>query len=253
MTRLLLALIVISQSACLVGPTSYRLEFPTQDGSRCGSVSLPGSWTFDTNPNDAGGPLTAQIGFEARRERGSEAFLLAGRFEKNGESVYSVEKYRISFASGGPNAIPVEARQWSEAGSSQLVRKSAGNVRSDDHQRIEPKVEFAGKTFPLSGNMFWDAQELTKLSASGRYLLGISYNYSPNALRPRNTAHFDLFSIATGKLLWSASGEGPPLPPFSQFEAVGWIGDDILFMPLNGAATRFDVCQFVPQALERTR
>ena len=246
----LVVLSAASQLGCLVGPTGYRLDFPSQPGARCGSVSLPEGWTFDEDSNDGSEARQAQILYEARRGGGSESFLLAGRLEQGGTAQFSDEVYEISFLPG-PRATRVERKAWDKASASQFVRKPVGVKGATAHEQIEPRIEFAGKSFSLTGKIFWNAPEVTRLSESGRYVLGISYTHTLGALRPKSRTHFDIFATRTGQKVWSASGEGPSLPPFSQFESVAWIGDNILFMPHNGAGTRFDVCYFTPEVLER--
>jgi len=246
----LLILGVSSQLACLVGPTGYRLDFSSQTGARCGSVSLPVGWTFDEDSRDEGDSQRAQVLYEARRDEKSESFLLAGRLERGSAFQFSDEIYEISFQLV-PRATLVDRRRWEAASASPFVRNPVRTKGAASHEPIEPRIDFAGKSFSLTGKIFWNAPEVTRLSESGRYLLGISYTHSQGALRPKSLAHFDLFSTRTGRRVWSAIGEGPSLPPLSQFEAVAWIGDNVLFMPHNGAGTRFDVCHFVPEALDR--
>lgn len=237
--------------ACLIAPTDYRLNFTMQESARCGSVILPAAWTFDDGDDEGGEYQLPQIAFEARRPAASNSFLIAGRIQSGSSHRYSREVYRISF-DGGPKAIPATAGSWDAAArGSQLLRKPVSSPRSGNHAQIEPRIDFDGRRFPLTGKMFWDCAEATRLSESERFLLGISYSHTQGALRPKSMAHFDLFSTRSGRLLWSASGEGPTLPPFSQFDAVAWIGDDILFMPHNGIGTRFDVCFFLPEMLGR--
>lgn len=241
---LLAGLVMVVQTGCLVGPPHYELDFPQSGAARCVQAAIPGGWTFaggaDANAEAAPAPMT----YEVRLPRRAEEMLVAGVIQK-GESVYfSREIYKVSPA--GPPERENE-REWDAAVSAPLIRKPA--VQGPPQPgTIEPELDLGGHKYMLSGKLFWHSPNASRINESGRLVLAMSYAQRRGMMRPRSYAYFEVFSTATGRRVWSARGEGPILPPLAQFGAVAWIGEQILFMPHNRAATRFDVCWFSPAA-----
>jgi hypothetical protein len=238
-------LAILACTGCLVGPTSYRLDFPKAKGVVCAPVRISAGWTFDPGPTDPIPYAENRQGFAVRWETpDSGSFLLAGSDIRNGQTFYSHEHYRI-------NLIPrltidgVSDSEWQKAVPAGFIKRPANSAEGSAHGWIPPRLRLGERSFPLSGKIFWNAPEVTRRSQRDIWILGISYTDRQGVTRPKAWAHFDVFSTATGRRVLSAKGEAPQLPPFSQFEAVGWLGDSILLMPHNGVGTHFDACYFL--------
>lgn len=242
---------VVVCSGCLVGPTSYRLDFPKSDIVRCSPVRIESGWTFDANSTDAIPYTDNRHGFAVRWETpDSSSFLLAGSEIRNGQTAFSHERYRVSL-SANITIEPVSDSYWQRAIPAELIRRPATPAEEPTHRWIPPRISFGERSYPLSGKIFWNAPEVTRRSQRDVWILGISYTDWQGVTRPKAWAHFDVFSTATGRRVLSAKGESPQLPPFSQFEAVAWLGDSILLMPHNGVGTNFDACYFQPEDVKK--
>lgn len=225
-----------------MSPNSYRLTISQQRGVSCRAVTIPNPWTFDAAMDTTEQIAAAKVSYEFRREPQVRDTLLLAGLSVHGESrTYSHETYRIRFHEPAP-LEPVRPSDWLAASVIPLTRTPVASAHG--HDEIEPRIGFNGKTFELSGAIFWNAPEVTRLSENGRLLLGISYRNEQGFLRPHHSVYFDVFSTTTGNRVWMARGEGPVLPPFSQFEVVSWLGDEILLMPHNLVGTNFEVCLF---------
>lgn len=229
-------------TACFVGPRSYNIEFPRDPAVRCATFSLPSDWTF---PRYDAPAAPDRDSFENRFDPAHpNSVLLAGLRTSGSFILHSAETYRIDFlpVSGLQPASPAE---WNAAQRLEPARLPV-TPSPGGHPAVPPSLTFQGHTYPLSGTLFWLTPEVTRLSPSGRRLLAISYSRSKGAFRPRSAVHFDVFDTSTRRLVWSARGEAPELPPFAQFETIAWLRDDLLFLPANAAATQFSACLFLP-------
>lgn len=247
LTRLLLQgvgglLLLLTQTGCFARLNSYQLDLGKSSSVPCRSIHIPEEWHF---PGDLGHSDASNASFTVRLGQGeSGVVLLAGVRSQDDTIIYSKERYRIRLRESNVPVL-VSDEDWERAVPVALVRRPV-DPDAFGHEMIPPKVDFAGRTYTLSGSVFWDAPELTRLSTNGRWLLGISYRHGQGLLRPRSWAHFDVFSTKTGERIWSAVGEGPSLTPFTQFAAVAWLDDSILLMPHNSVGSWIDACLFDP-------
>lgn len=234
-------------SSCMVGPNSYRVDFPKADGLNCASVRITSGWTFHPDPTEALPYSENSEGFAVRWESpDSSSFLLAGSETRNGRISHSQEHYRISL-SPTLGIERVSDSTWKKAIPAELVVRPVALSVDSVHGVIPPRFVFGERSFQLSGKVFWNAPEVTRRSQRDIWILGISYTGRQSVTRPKAWVHFDVFSTVTGRRVVSAKGDAPHLPPFSQFAAVGWLGDSILLMPRNVVGTNFDACYFEGQ------
>lgn len=239
---LVASLAALVQTGCLVAPAHYSLEFPESGTARCAQSVIPGGWTFEGATLTGGEVVPARMTYEVRLPRRPDEILIAGVIQQGEDVRFSREIYRVS-----PVSPPgkVAQHEWSGAASASLVRKSV--AQGPPQPGIaEPAFALGQHEYLLPGNMFWNSPNASRINESGRMVLAMSYSQRQGIVRPKSYAQFEVFSTGTGRRIWSARGEGPILAPLAQFGAVAWIGDRILFMPHNRAATRFDVCWFAP-------
>lgn len=220
--RSLLLLAPLVLTGCLIAPTKYHLDL--KNVPACISIQLPAPWTFAGD-----GPP----GFAVRLD--GAGFLLRGR---QGTTL-SREVYRI--VPGRPLAQSTET-EWTAAKTVEFTRRSL-HPEYAQHEAVPPSLEHQGRELRLSGQTFWRASETTRLSANGRYLSAVSYSDSYGWFRPQHRAHVDVFDLRAGRRLLSLSGEAPSLPPFGQFDEIGWLGDEFLLLPHTAAGSEMDACR----------
>jgi hypothetical protein len=229
-------------TSCFVGPKSYRIDFPRDPAARCASFSLPSEWTFPRHDAPA---APDRDSFENRfNPARPNSILLAGLRTSGQVILHSDEIYRIDFLPI-PVLHPAAPAEWDAAQRLEPARVTV-TASPGGHPAVPPALTYQGHTYPLSGTLFWLTPEVTRLSPSGVRLLAISYSRSKGAFRPRSTVHLDVFDTAARRLVWSARGDAPELPPFAQFDTIAWLRDDLLFLPANAAATQFSACLFRP-------
>jgi hypothetical protein len=240
-----LSVLVAIQSACFVGPRNYRLDFPSDGAASCGSVILPSEWSFSGPPGPHATP--DRVSFEIRLlPSDPTSFLLAGARRDPGALSYSDQIFRLSPSPGARwSAAAASLAEWAVAHPATLARTPVV-PDAPGNPVVPPHFEFRGRAYALSGPVFWQAAEATRLSPSASRLLALSYTPRQGVFRPRAYVHFDLFSTATGQKIWSARGEAPSLPPFAQFEAIAWLSDHLLLLPHNSAGTHLDACLISP-------
>lgn len=209
--------------ACFIPPTKYHLEWKD---APCAAVKLPAPWTFAASGE-------GRVTFAARLD--GAGLLLRGQHG----ATLSREVYRI--APGQALARSTDT-DWEARPALDFVRRSL-HPEIRDHEAAPPVVEHAGQALRLTGRTFWRARETTRLSAAGRYLAAFSYTNDYGWFRPHDRVHLDVFETASGRRLFSLSGEAPHLPPFSQFDEVGWLGDEYLLMPHTDSGSEMDVCR----------
>jgi hypothetical protein len=240
--RLLPVALLVLLTSCFVGPKSYSIDFPRDPNVHCATFSLPSDWTF---PRYDAPAAPDRDSFENRFDPARPDSILLGGIRTSGSVIlHSDEIYRIDLL---PVAAlhPASPAEWNAARRLEPTRLPV-TPAPGGHPTVAPSLTYQGHTYKLSGTLFWLTPEVTRLSPSGRRLLAISYSEQRSAFRPLQTVHLDVFDVPSRRLVWSARGDAPELPPFGQFDTIAWLRDDLLLLPANAAATHFSLCLFRP-------
>ncbi len=207
-----------------ISPQSIRMEKENSAQRHCFAYRMPEEWSFDEPREEERIAGADRRGFAIRKLEGE--FLVRGRRGGGGARARWSHQIFVIRANGGTRAA--ENREWEKASAEELepslVESAAGDVIGQRRG-----VEFFRR------------------SPDGRRRVVARHELATGLLAPKAIFTVQVLQGEEEKVVWTASGSAPYLPPLDQLAGLRWLDESTVMWPGNRHGTSLFVCWAIPE------